>query len=212
MVSAGPSTTTLLLVRHGATPSTGKVLPGRAPGLHLSPRGRAQAERLAERLASLGRPLALYSSPLERARETLAPVAATLGSPVKVERGLTECDFGAWTGQSLARLRRRAEWSQVQTSPSTFTFPEGESFSAMGQRMWATLGRLAERHRGEVVVAASHADPIKAAVTQALGVPLDLFQRTVISPCSVSAIMLGSGAPLVLCVNAVGALDELVPS
>jgi probable phosphoglycerate mutase len=58
----------------------------------------------------------------------------------------------------------------------------------------------------------SHADPIKAAVTFALGVPLDLFQRTVISPCSVSALVLGARPPIVLCVNSTGALSDLVPS
>src|SRR6476620_7828206 len=78
MTAAPPpasQTTLILLVRHGQTPTTGTVLPGRAPGLHLSDRGRAQAERVAERLAGL--PVnALYSSPLERACETAEPTAA----------------------------------------------------------------------------------------------------------------------------------------
>ena len=71
--------TLLLLVRHGETPTTGTVLPGRAPGLHLSDRGRAQAERVAERLAGLSVD-ALYSSPLERACETAEPTAARTGT------------------------------------------------------------------------------------------------------------------------------------
>ena len=97
-------------------------------------------------------------------------------------------------------------------SPSTFRFPGGESFAEMQHRMWTSLEEIAARHRGKTVVAVSHADPIKAAVTFAQGVPLDLFQRTVISPCSVSAIVVGSGRPLVLCVNSLGALSELRPS
>ena len=58
----------------------------------------------------------------------------------------------------------------------------------------------------------SHADPIKAAVTYAQGVPLDLFQRTVVSTCSVSAISFTDSAPVVLCVNSTGTLKDLAPS
>ncbi len=195
--------TTVVLVRHGTTTTTGQVLPGRAPGLHLTEAGRAQAEAAAGAIAALRpRPRALYVSPLERARETAAPIATALGLRASVERGLNECDFGGWTGKRLATLARRAEWRRVQQAPSTFRFPEGESFAEMQQRVWSTLERLAERHRGQSVVCVSHADPIKAAVTFALGVPLDLFQRTVISPASISVVTIGAGAPVVLCVNA----------
>lgn len=67
-------TTTILLVRHGQTPTTGKVLPGRAPGLHLADAGRAQAALVAERLAGI-EIAALYCSPLERTVETAALIA-----------------------------------------------------------------------------------------------------------------------------------------
>ena len=195
--------TTFVLVRHGVTSTTGRVLPGRAPGLHLAEAGRAQAEAAAGAIARMRpRPRALYVSPLERARETAAPIAAALTVRAQVERGLNECDFGAWTGKRLANLARRAEWRTVQHAPSGFRFPEGESFAEMQQRVWSALERLAARHRGQSVVCVSHADPIKAAVTFALGVPLDLFQRTVISPASISVVTLGAGAPTVLCVNA----------
>jgi probable phosphoglycerate mutase len=127
-------------------------------------------------------------------------------------KGLLECDFGQWTGQRLDVLRKKKEWSAVQSAPSTFRFPDGESSSQMQMRIWAALEEIAERHPGESVVAVSHADPIKAAVTYAQGVPLDLFQRTVVSTCSVSALMLGAGTPVVLCVNSTGQLNELVPS
>ena len=204
------STTTVLLVRHGVTATTGKVLPGRAPGLHLSARGVEQAQRAAERLGELDvAPRALYASPLERTRETAAPIARALGLRARPQRGLLECDFGDWTGKSLASLRRKPEWKAVQNAPSTFRFPGGESFTEMQLRIWHTLEALAEAHRGETLVVVSHADPIKAAVTFAQGVPLDLFQRTVISPCSISALVLGGSSPLVLSVNNTGSLKEL---
>ena len=208
---ATPSVTTVLLLRHGATTTTGKILPGRAPGLHLSERGRAQAERAAKSVAALASaPAALYVSPLERTRETAAPLARELSLKAQVSRGLLECDFGEWTGKSLATLRRKSDWRSVQHAPSTFRFPGGESFAEMQRRIWTTLETLVERHRGQTIVCVSHADPIKAAVTYAQGVPLDLFQRTVISPGSLSALAFTSGAPLVLCVNHTGQLDEVV--
>lgn len=212
-MTRSPTFTTILLVRHGATATTGTVLPGRAPGLHLAERGEAQAQAVAARMGQLTRkPVALYVSPLERARETAAPIAKALGLRPVVERGLLECDFGAWTGKKLSVLRVRKEWRAVQNAPSTFRFPDGESFSEMQQRIWVTLERLASTHRNRTVVVVSHADPIKAAVTYAQGVPLDLFQRTVISTCSVSAIGFTDGAPVVLGVNSTATLAELSPS
>jgi probable phosphoglycerate mutase len=207
------SFTTILLVRHGATATTGTILPGRAPGLHLSERGIAQAEAVAVRLGELTKkPVALYVSPLERARETAAPIAKVLKLRPFIDRGLLECDFGTWTGKKLSLLSRKAEWKTVQNSPSTFRFPDGESFGEMQQRVWSTLEKLARTHRGRAIVVVSHADPIKAAVTYAQGVPLDLFQRTVISTCSVSAIGFTSGGPVVLTVNSTASLSELTPS
>jgi probable phosphoglycerate mutase len=72
--------------------------------------------------------------------------------------------------------------------------------------------RLVSAHPGQTIVAFSHADPIKAVVASATGVSLDLFQRIVISPCSISALVFGSAGPHVLCVNSTGSLSELALS
>jgi probable phosphomutase (TIGR03848 family) len=207
----------VLLVRHGKTPTTGQVLPGRAPGLHLSDEGRAQAERVGERLAAMvasGRrpPVAVYASPLERTVETARPIARRLGLRVRTDRNLLECEFGEWTGARLTSLAKKPEWRQVQQCPSGFRFPGGESFLEMQARMSSAIGRLVDLHRGETVVAVSHADPIKAAVSTAAGTPLDLFQRLVVSPCSVSALAFGAAGPHVLAVNSTSSLDELAIS
>ncbi|EMY35878.1 fructose-2,6-bisphosphatase [Arthrobacter crystallopoietes BAB-32] len=177
------------------------MLPGLAPGLHLSERGRVQAERVAERLAGLHID-GLYSSPLERARETAEPAAACTGLTLHEDAGLLECDFGEWTGAALADLAALPQWQTVQQTPSAFRFPDGESFAQMQARMVGTLEALRTAHAGGVVVCFSHADPIKAAVAHALGTHLDLFQRIVIGPGSVSAISYSEGqAPAVLMVN-----------
>ena len=203
----------MLLVRHGQTSTTGTILPGRAPGLHLADAGTAQAARAAERIAELKQVDAVYSSPLERTKETAAPISAARGMRTKTDRGLLECDFGEWTGQELKALMKLPEWRQVQRYPSGFRFPGGESFTEMQTRIVTTIDRLRAAHPKGVVVAVSHADPIKAAVAHAMGTHLDLFQRIVISPCSVTAIAYADSGPVVLTVNSTGSsLAELRPS
>ena len=208
-----PTSTLVLLVRHGQTATTGTLLPGRAAGLHLADAGRAQAERVAARIAELKNVAAVYASPLERARETAAPIAAALQLKTRVDKGLLECDFGEWTGAELKTLMKLPEWKAVQRYPSGFRFPGGESFTEMQVRMVSAIDRLRAAHPGAVVVAVSHADPIKAAVAHAMGTHLDLFQRIVISTCSVTAIAYGDSGPVVLTVNSTGSsLCELRPS
>ena len=196
--------TTVLLVRHGRTPTTGKVLPGRARGLHLAEEGRRQAEAAAERIASLGSVDALYCSPLERTRETAAPIAKALGMRAVADRGLLECDFGDWTGESLAKLSKLPEWRTVQQAPSSFRFPNGESFTEMQVRIVSAIDRLRSRHPGGTIVCVSHADPIKAVIAHAVGTHIDLFQRIVVSTCSISALAWSDGRPVVLAVNTTG--------
>ncbi len=195
--------TTVLLVRHGTTPTTGRILPGQAPGLHLSAAGRSQAERVASAIATLEpRPVAVYASPLERAKETATPIARALGLRVRTERGLLDLDIGEWTGMSLKRAARRREWAAVQRWPAGFSFPGGESFSELVARVTDAVGRMVRAHPGDTIVAVSHADPIRALVATAAGVPLDLFQRLVVSTCSISAVRYSPDGPRVVCVNA----------
>ena len=197
----GDAATVVLLVRHGLTPTTGVKLPGRAPGLHLSDEGRRQAEAAAARIGKLPRVAAVYSSPITRARETGLPIARAVKRALRIERDLAELDIGEWTGLSLKQAARRPEWETVQRNPSHFRFPDGESFPEMQTRMTSALDRIVARHPGQIVVAVSHADPIKAAVAQALGTPLDLFQRIMIAPSSITAVIYRRGGPAVLTVN-----------
>jgi probable phosphoglycerate mutase len=204
-----PKPTTILWVRHGKTPTTGAVLPGRAKGLHLAPEGVTQAERAGVRIAGIGEKkiAAVYASPMERTQETAKPIARAMGLRVRTAKGLVECDFGQWTGAKLSDLRKLDEWSQVQRYPSGFRFPGGESFSEMQTRVVDEAARLVAAHPGETIVAVSHADTIKAAVAHANGTHLDLFQRTVVSPCSITAITYTFDGPYVLTVNSTG--DDL---
>ena len=196
--------TAVLLVRHGTTPTTGIKLPGRAPGLHLSDEGRRQADGVAQRIGALRRVAAVYASPIDRARETALPIARARSLALRIERDLAEIDVGDWTGISLARARRRPEWEIVQRHPSGFRFPGGESFVEVQARMTAAVTQLVERHPGGTIVVVSHADPIKTLVAHAMGTPLDLFQRFVIAPASITVIAWRREAPLVLTINSLG--------
>lgn len=210
--AARPRPTLVLFVRHGHTPTTGKILPGRAPGLHLSDEGQAQARAVAERLTAIPKVKAIYASPLDRTKETAGFIAERLGLRVKSEKGLLEADIGDWTGHELKAVRKEPEWKTVQSYPSGFRFPGGESFLDIQGRMVTTIERLRTAHPGETIIAVSHADPIKTAVVHALGSHLDTFQRTAISPCSVTAVVYGESGPMVLCVNSLGDLAALGPS
>ncbi|MFP5322723.1 MAG: MSMEG_4193 family putative phosphomutase [Acidimicrobiia bacterium] len=217
-----PKPTLVLLVRHGRTPTTGSVLPGRASGLHLADEGLAQAEAVAQRILALHEArtakkdgvgvTAVYASPMERTKETAAPIAKALGLRTKTRKGLIECEFGDWTGRELKELAKLPEWKTVQQHPSGFRFPNGESFGEMQARIVDAVNAIVADHPGEIVVAVSHADPIKAAVASALGTPLDLFQRIVIGQCAVSAVLHGAHGPTVLAVNHTGDLVSLAPS
>jgi probable phosphoglycerate mutase len=145
---------------------------------------------------------------LERTRETAGFIGRALGVRVRTRQELLECDVGDWTGSRLRRITGTRAWKTVHAWPSGFRFPGGESFSEMATRAEGVVVRLAESHRGESIVVVSHADPIKAVVASAAGTPLDLFQRFVISPCSVSAILYSADGPHVLCVNSPGPPDE----
>ncbi|MGI8983752.1 MAG: MSMEG_4193 family putative phosphomutase [Acidimicrobiales bacterium] len=212
--AARPRPTVVMLVRHGQTPTTGKLLPGRAPSLHLSEVGEAQAAAVGRRLAAQPKlkVAAIYASPLERTRETAGFIASALGLRARTDRGLLEADIGDWTGLELKAVAKTPEWKIVHSYPSGFRFPCGESFVEMQARTVSAIDRLRRAHPGETIVAVSHADTIKGAVAHALGTHLDLFQRIVISPCSVTAIAYGDGGPTVLSVNSTGDGPAPAPS
>ena len=201
----------VVLVRHGLTSATGKKLTGWSPGFHLSAEGRAQAERLADRLAPA--PIqAVYSSPLERCRETAAPLARCLGLSVRVRPPLGEVRFGEWTGRSLAQLRRTALWRRVQFAPSNVRFPGGESFVEVQKRAVDEVLRIAETHPDGVAAACSHADVIKLVLAHFAGMHQDAFQRLVVDPCSVSVVAIADGIARVVKINDTGDLAHLAPA
>jgi probable phosphoglycerate mutase len=178
----------ILLIRHGINDYVKKgLLAGRTPDVHLNADGQAQAQAVAERLGA-DKIAAVYTSPLERCRETALPLAERLGLELNTLEDVKETNCGDWTGQALDELRKLDLWTQVQVNPSGFRFPNGESMLEIQARMVAALDRLAKQHGGETIAVFSHSDPIKLAVGFFMGAPLDLFQRLEISPASISEL------------------------
>lgn len=209
----------LLLVRHGrSSANTQGVLAGRTGGVHLDKLGTQQATQAGQRMAGLTIAGAV-SSPLVRCRETARLILDQVTDPptLGTDPGLTECDYGSWSGRSLKSLAREPLWKTVQQQPSAAEFPAGESLAAMQRRAVDAVRRhdrvIEERAGTDAIwVAVTHGDPIKAVLADALGMHLDLFQRIVIDPGSISLVQYTRGNPLVLGMNTrAGSLAWLRP-
>jgi broad specificity phosphatase PhoE len=208
-----PPPTILLLVRHGETPSTGRDLPEPGAGPGLTDAGKRQAEEAAQYIsewrAALPALSAIYTSPLTRTRETAAILGKVLDIAPVERPDLVDCNAGDWAGAALKDLFKKPEWSTVVRYPSGFRFPGGESIREMNDRMVGAARELVGQHPGQSLIIVSHSDPIKAIVTDAFGLHLDLFQRVIIAPASVSAISYGEVAPAVMLVNWTGPSGHL---
>ena len=192
--------TTLFLVRHAVTSHTGNKLTGWMEGVSLSQEGRKQAGIAAEGLAHVNFD-AIYSSPIERTLETARAIADRQAARVKVRRGLGEVEYGAWTNRSLKTLAKTKLWEQVQRFPSAARFPDGESLREVQSRAVTEIERIVAEHPKGKICCVSHGDVIKLIAAHYLGVHIDLYQRIVIGPASVSVISVTSHGPYVIALN-----------
>jgi probable phosphomutase (TIGR03848 family) len=194
--------TQLLLIRHGMNDWVGSGrLAGWTPGVYLNDEGRRQAEALGARLASVNL-AAVYSSPLERAVET----AQAIVSPhprldVMIENDVGEVHYGEWNGKRLRRLERTRLWKIIQATPSFARFPGGESIREMQARAIAAVERIRFAHPEGTVALVSHGDVISVIIAHYAGMHLDLYQRLVIWPASLSIIILHEGGSKIALVN-----------
>ena len=200
--------TVLLLIRHARTDTAGKRLTGWERGIRLNDRGKEESARLAERLDGVAI-RGIYSSPLERCRETAAPLARALGVAVSIRRALLEVDYGDWTGRPISSVRRTRLWRVVQHAPSRIRFPGGESLLEVQTRAVAEVERIAARHPKDIVAIVTHADVVRLLLLHYAGMHLDDLQRLVVDPGSASVVELGDGAARIVKVNDTGGLEAL---
>ncbi len=204
--------TTVLLVRHGLTAMTGPVLAGWTAGVDLDERGAGQAEALAGRLAPV--PLAaVVASPLERCQQTAAALIGGREVELSTDARVGECHYGEWTGQDLKKLSKEPLWRVVQAHPSAASFPGGEALRETQSRAVAAVRDWNARLGPDATYAVvSHGDVIKAILADALGLHLDLFQRIVVDPCSLSVIRYTELRPFVVRINDTGGgVADLLP-
>jgi probable phosphoglycerate mutase len=183
---ASTKNTEIVLLRHAhSTANLKGILAGRDNKIGLSPRGKREAEDLVTVLSAYTFD-AIYTSPLKRCLETIAPYLKASGKSSIVEENIVEMEYGEWSGKPLVKLARLKLWASIQSRPSTVRFPGGESFSEMSLRAnQAIIDRSAGAER---ILVVSHGDVIKSVVAFHLGLPLDSFQRISIDPASISTI------------------------
>jgi probable phosphomutase (TIGR03848 family) len=148
--------------------------------------------------------------------QTAAAVAAGRdGLAPQPEDRLVEVRYGDWTGRPLTELVREPLWKVVQQHPSNAVFPgpEGESLAYTQTRALSAVRDWNARLGPDATwLACSHGDVIKALLADALGMHLDLFQRIVVEPCSVSVVRYTDTRPFVLRMNDTGGgVQSLLP-
>ncbi|HVI30629.1 histidine phosphatase family protein [Phenylobacterium sp.] len=193
-------TTTVFLVRHGSTDHLGHVISGRMDGVALNDAGRREAAAAAGRLRH-ERIEALYTSPLQRTRETAAAIGEALRLEPRAEDGLLEIDFGDWTGARFADLDGDPVWRRWNDERSAARAPRGETMAEVQERLVRWVETVRARHPQGRICAVSHADVIKALLAHVLGFSLDRHDAIEVGPGSVSVLCAGDWGMKVLSVN-----------
>ena len=180
---------TVILIRHArSTANASNILAGQSPGVRLDPTGVEQSKSLADLLGEL--PInRVFVSPLERCIDTISPWLTKYGNSVEVhsEPRIIEPDYGTWSGRSLEELALEKLWSDVQHNPAEVTFPSGEKFADVWNRVadfYAQIRELANDGGNYIVV--SHGDIIKFLIANVLNIRFEHFQALVVEPASIS--------------------------
>jgi broad specificity phosphatase PhoE len=203
-LSVHEAMTTLYFVRHGDTGVRNRIS-GRSLGIHLSELGREQARRAAQQFTGI--PISgLFSSPLERARETAEAIGNEAKISVQVIPELSEVQYGDWTGKSFDELANDVQWQGFNTLRSATQIPGGEHLLEVQSRVVLWAEKIRREHPQEHIVAVSHQDPIKAALMYYLGLHADMYARFQIDLASISALRVGSEHTYLLTLNHIGGL------
>ena len=154
--------TDILLLRHAEPESAGLYI-GRGSDPDLSPKGLCDAEEISS-ILSKEKPDRIYSSPLKRAGETIAPTARKSGLEVIISEGLAEMDFGEWEGLGWKEIEKRDPeiWRSWLDNPWKVPPPGGETLKVLQERVIASLNDILSRHHDGKILIASHGGPIRS--------------------------------------------------
>lgn len=176
--------TRILLIRSAWHELMATAVAGRSDASELLPQGKLQAIGIASRLEKLG-VSQLQSSPRLRARETAEPSATRLRLEVEIVPALDDMDFGLWTDMRLSELERDRGWCAWNADRETLSPPGGESMRDMQWRVMAHLATVFRVCEGETVAMFTHAVPIRAAILDEHGLPLNAHTRVIVEPAQI---------------------------
>ena len=164
----------LLFIRHGETDWNRQQRFQGQIDVPLNATGRAQAELLATRLAP-ERYDAFFTSDLQRARETAAPLAAAWGQEPEVVPGLREQSFGVWEGLDVPTIKDRygAMWQDWLQHHGDFALPGGESLRQFHTRVLAAVQQIAHAALGQRLAIVTHGGVLDMLWRSAHGLSLD---------------------------------------
>jgi len=205
---------TIIFLRHGHSAANATdTLTGQLPGIGLSSKGKKQAVELIDRIGAK-RIDHLHLSPIERCQLTIDPWLRSKNSnslvSYEIRDGLSEIDFGDWSGQKLSTLRRKPLWKDVQSRPSTVTFPRGESFKKVQRRAVAAVEDILSIRGDKTHLVVSHSDTIKLILAHYSSMKLDSFQSLIINPASFSVLKSHKAGTSVLTINNQSSLKEIL--
>ena len=169
-------TTTILLARHGESDwNRSKRWQGFADR-PLTDLGREQAVELARRLEDTELD-AVYSSDLQRARDTAEVVAQSKGLTVETTPDFREVDVGSWSGLTRGEAEARFPELYVRWLQGGEGWEDGETYEQLGERVIQAIQRIARNHRGERVLVVAHGGTIRAIHAAALGLDIHSYRR-----------------------------------
>jgi probable phosphomutase (TIGR03848 family) len=205
---------TIIFLRHGHSAANATdTLTGQLPGIGLSSKGMKQAVELIERIGAKQIDF-LHLSPIERCQLTIDPWLRSKNSnsllSYEIRDGLSEIDFGDWSGQKLSSLRRKPLWKDVQSRPSSVTFPGGESFKKVQRRAVAAVEDILAIKGDKTHLVVSHSDTIKLILAHYSSMKLDSFQSLIINPASFSVLKLHNAGTSILTINNQSTLKEIL--
>jgi len=193
--------TTFLLLRHAhSVANKAGILAGQLEGIGLSKDGIAQVNKLASSFENL-KIDRVISSPMQRCLETVEGIARSKRKRISIDERLIEMNYGSWSGKKLSKLSRMKEWKVIQTKPSAFRFPQGESFKELEERIESLLKDLSRKYPKETILIITHGDIVKIAASLTVGSGLNNFQKFAVDPCSLTTLSWGSKARMLLTFN-----------
>jgi probable phosphoglycerate mutase len=138
---------------------------------------------------------------MQRCLETVEGIARSKRKRISIDERLIEMNYGSWSGKKLSKLSRMKEWKVIQTKPSAFRFPQGESFKELEERIESLLKDLSRKYPKETILIITHGDIVKIAASLSVGSGLNNFQKFAVDPCSLTTLSWGSKARMLLTFN-----------